>query len=84
MKETSLKQKQIEKAIAGEYKNTPFSKLPTHIALNMIKNNGKYVEAKKTREKNVYGGGMSKKKMMGGGRTTYKNGGEVMPKAKPC
>ena len=47
MKETSLKQKQIKKAIAGEYKNTPFSKLPTHIALNMIKNDGKYVEAKK-------------------------------------
>ena len=83
MKETSLKQKQIKKAISGEYKNTPFSKLPTHIALNMIKNDGKYVEAKKTREKKVYGG-MAKKKMMSGGRTAYKNGGEVMPKAKPC
>jgi len=37
------------------------------------------------REPMQYGGvGMSKKKMMNGGRTTYKNGGEVMPKAKPC
>ena len=82
MKETSLKQKQIKKAIAGEYKNTPFSKLPTHIALNMIKNDGKYVEAKKTKEKMVYGG-MAKKKMMAGGRMKYKDGG-AMPKAKPC
>ena len=29
-------------------------------------------------------GGMGRKKMMNGGRTMYKNGGEVMPKAKPC
>ena len=37
------------------------------------------------REPMQYGGvGMSKKKMMSGGRTQYKNGGDVMPKAKPC
>ena len=75
--EKSLKEKQIAKAIAGEYKNTPISKLPTHIALNMVKNNGKYVPAKKpnARVNKVYGG-MTKK------RTMYKGGG--MSKAKPC
>ena len=48
----------------------------------MIKNDGKYVEAKKTKEKMVYGG-MAKKKMTEGGRMKYKDGG-AMPKAKPC
>jgi len=83
MKETNLKQKQIEKAIAGDYKNTPFSKLPTHVALNMIKNDGKYVASEKDKKKKMVYGGTAKKKMIGGGRMKYKDGG-VMPKAKPC
>ena len=75
--EKSLKEKQIAKAIAGEYKNTPISKLHTHIALNMVKNNGEYVPVKKPNARaNKVNGGMTKK------RTMYKDGG--MSKAKPC